>query len=510
MPIAAAVLIAAQGALPLTPLLPSTPEAERREAFAAVAASEDPVYVGPLLDLLALASTREEWFLILDTLTPLVGRDMRSVDRPWRTLSTELSRGTRPGRADDAWTFKGALLAETIDPGFAAFFDGPAPGDLRVDQVAYGGVPVAGIPALVDPVATTAGEAGWLDDDAAVVGLVIGGEARAYPLAIIDWHEMVNDVLGDVPVALTWCTLCGAAIPYRAERGGERLIFGSSGLLHRSNKLMFDEGSRSLWSQLEGRPVSGELTGEPALERLPARVTTWGRWRSDHPRTTVLSRDTGFERTYGEGAAYGDYFAAGATMFAVAHDDSRGAPKEVVVVTRTDEGTLVTSAAEVEAAGGLVIRAGESTLVATSTWKAGPLPPDWVKELGAKPRTLAELERAARAAADRGAPLPPLGLDELAALPRAVRRELIAGASEVVPVLEGARRVAASRQLAADIVVHDAGGRALAWKDGVWVDGEGTRFELIAGELTAKDGTRLERMPSHLAFRFAAPAGNTR
>lgn len=504
----AALFLALQAHLPLDPLLPSTPAEDRKAAFTAIAASEDPRYVPPLLDLLAQARTREEWFLILDTLTPLTGRDMRQVDRPWRTLSTELARGPAPEGRAEAWAFKGKLFAEQIDPDFAGFFTGEPPLELRVDQVAHGGVDVGGIPALTDPKTQGAKDATWLPEGAAVVGLSLGGEARAYPLAIIDWHEMVNDVVGDVPVALTWCTLCGAAIPYRAERDGKRLVFGSSGLLHRSNKLMFDEETRSLWTQLTGRPVAGERAGEDPLELLPVRVTTWGQWRTDHPTTTVITSATGYDRPYREGAAYGDYFSAAPTMFAVAHDEGRGAPKQVMVVVPTETGTFTVPAAAVEDQGGLLVRRGGTTYTLTSTWRPGTLPAAWSEALGESPITLDALGAAADRAVEAGEPLSPLGLDDLAALPRPVRREVIADESGRIPVLELARRTAASRQLAADIVVHAAGERTVTWKDGAWVTDKGQRFELLAGALAAKDGAHLQRVPSHLAFRFAAPDGD--
>jgi hypothetical protein len=170
-----------------------------------------------------------------------------------------------------------------------------------------------------------------------VFGVVINGDARAYPQRIMDWHEMANDVVGGVPVALAYCTLCGAAILFETLPPGRVLPFefGSSGLLYRSNKLMFDEGTRSLWSTLDGSPVVGALVGSDVVLRPRAAVTTtWGEWRRRHPQTDVLSLDTGHQRDYSEGAAYRDYFASDRLMFSVPSTDTRLSNKAEVLVMR--------------------------------------------------------------------------------------------------------------------------------------------------------------------------------
>jgi hypothetical protein len=136
--------------------------------------------------------------------------------------------------------------------------------------------------------------------------------------------EDIRDRLGGKELAVVYCTLCRTVIPYGAEAGGRRFTFGTSGLLYRSNKLLFDHETSSLWSTIEGRPVIGRLVGS-ALE-LPAHpvvTTTWEEWLESHPETTVLSDETGFERDYAEGAAYREYFATDALMFDVPRTDER-------------------------------------------------------------------------------------------------------------------------------------------------------------------------------------------
>ncbi len=176
-----------------------------------------------------------------------------------------------------------------------------------------------GIPALDRPKTIPAAEATWLAPDEPVFGIQIGGEARAYPLRILDWHEMANDELGGIPFALAYCTLCGSGIAYDArvpEVGS--LDFGSSGLLMRSNKLMVDRQTRTLWNQFTGRPVLGPLAErEIQLRVLPSVVTRWKDWRARHADTTVVSLDTGHRRPYHPGAAYAGYFASPDTIFPV-------------------------------------------------------------------------------------------------------------------------------------------------------------------------------------------------
>jgi hypothetical protein len=161
---------------------------------------------------------------------------------------------------------------------------------------------------------------------------VVGGEARAYPKRILAWHEMARDTLGGVKLAVVYCTLCGTVIPYESVVDGRAFTLGTSGLLYRSNKLMFDLETGSLWSTLEGRPVVGALANRSIiLKYRPVVTTTWKEWRTAHPETTVLSLDTGHERDYGEGVAYRDYFSHDDLMFEAPGPDSRLKRKAEVV-----------------------------------------------------------------------------------------------------------------------------------------------------------------------------------
>jgi hypothetical protein len=169
-----------------------------------------------------------------------------------------------------------------------------------------------------------------------VFGFFIEGEARAYPRRILAWHELALDRVANRDLTIVYCTLCGTVIPFDSSVGGKTRIFGTSGLLYQSNKLMFDAETRSLWSSLTGKPVVGPLVGSGLeLAALPVVTTTWGEWRRRHPDTTVLSLDTGFARDYSEGAAYRAYFSTDDLMFDVSRRDGRLPNKAEVLIVRS-------------------------------------------------------------------------------------------------------------------------------------------------------------------------------
>ena len=236
----------------------------------------------------------------------------------------------------DYGLFKGLIYGQ-IDPRMREFFSPGVRADIRLDEVEWGGVAVNGIPPLDHPVHVLISEADYLADSNIVFGISINGEARAYPKRILAWHEMALDAIGGVELTIIYCTLCGTVLPYESEVGGALRKFGTSGLLYRSNKLFFDAATMSLWSTLVGRPVIGRLAGSGLSLRLRSSVTTtWGEWRRLHPDTTVLSIDTGYERNYGEGVAYRDYFATDALMFPVPRLDGRLRNKDEVLVMRVN------------------------------------------------------------------------------------------------------------------------------------------------------------------------------
>lgn len=213
-------------------------------------------------------------------------------------------------------------VLEYIDENFLKFLDnGRAKNenmDIRFEELTWGGVEVDGIPSLDNPPLIDAAAADYLKDDDLVFGVSINGDVRAYPLRIMGWHEMFNEVIGGVPVALAYCTLCGAGILFETNVEGRDtpLVFGSSGFLYRSNKLMFDRQTNSLWNQFTGEPVNGPLRGsEIKLKIRPVVTTSWAKWKEKNPETKVLSLDTGFYRDYGSGVVYQEYFSSPDLMF---------------------------------------------------------------------------------------------------------------------------------------------------------------------------------------------------
>lgn len=264
-----------------------------------------------------------------------IGRDWKA----WTEWQEERPQ-IRPFDGFDA--FKADVLAG-IDPNFRDFLYRGVKHEIRLEEIVWGGVVKDGIPALTNPKRIPAAEADYLTDRELVFGVAVGGDARAYPLRILDWHEMFNDVVGGVPVSLAYCTLCGSGILFDTRVPGRRepFVFGSSGLLYRSNKLMYDEQTESLWNQFTGRPVVGELTGSDIeLRVLPVVIASWESWRSDHPDTTVLSLDTGYERDYRPGRPYGEYFASPELMFPVVVRDRRLAPKDRIFALRAGKSQM--------------------------------------------------------------------------------------------------------------------------------------------------------------------------
>lgn len=206
--------------------------------------------------------------------------------------------------------------------GFSAWAQASNGFDLSVlaidrDEILAGGPPRDGIPSIDRPKFIAAKKVDYLHDDDLVIGLVRGGIARAYPARILVWHEIVNDVIGGDAVAVTYCPLCGTAMVFARKINGKVVTFGVSGLLYRSDVLMYDRESESLWSQLAMKAVSGPAI-DTKLVWLPSEHLTWKAWREKYPHGEVLSTDTGYKRNY-QGEAYAAYFASEETMFPVPH-----------------------------------------------------------------------------------------------------------------------------------------------------------------------------------------------
>jgi len=161
-----------------------------------------------------------------------------------------------------------------------------------------GGPPPDGIPAIDHPRFLRPAQVNFLAASEPVLALQIGADARAYPVQILIWHEIVNDTVGHAPVAVTYCPLCNSAIAYDRRAAGRVLSLGTSGLLYDSNLVMYDRQTQSLWLQFTGQAVAGVLIGHQ-LRPYPMQTVSWVEWRAAHPHGWVLSRDTGYTRPYG-------------------------------------------------------------------------------------------------------------------------------------------------------------------------------------------------------------------
>jgi hypothetical protein len=199
-----------------------------------------------------------------------------------------------------------------------------------------GGPGKDGIPALDRPHFVRTSEASFLRPREPVIALTLAGRARAYPLQILTWHEIVNDVVAGVPVAVTFCPLCNTAIAFDRRLDGRTLSFGTTGNLRNSDLVMYDRQTESWWQQFGGEGVVGLYAGT-RLRTLPARIVAWRSFRAQHPDGLVLSRQTGYSRPYGENPYAGYDDVSSPPLFPTHNaDDKRLPPKERVVFFERD------------------------------------------------------------------------------------------------------------------------------------------------------------------------------
>ena len=283
-------------------LMSPRPKARKRAARTLARADESALI--PLVDAYFF-SPDEARPDLRQALEDLSGKQFGSRYRDWfEYVGGREDLDPPPGYA--AW--KGELFSR-IDPAYRSILSPETTVRLRLREVQWGGVPLDGIPTIDDPESVPPDAARFMRDTDTVFGVSLGGERRAYPVKVLSWHELLNDTVGGRSITLSFCTLCGSGILYLAEdANGDRILFGTSGLLYRSNKLMFDHATRSLWSNLTGEAVVGERAAEDArLTMLPMTLTRWDVWKQRYPDTTIMRPDpaaaqrTGYR--YIEGAA---------------------------------------------------------------------------------------------------------------------------------------------------------------------------------------------------------------
>jgi len=286
---------------------------DQTDALNEIVTSKDPRLGWIISDLMRFVASPQLNAVLASAASDLLGKDLRT-QNAWGALIDHLIAWdipAPPGYLD----VKRAIFTGII-PGWDRIF---VEGDIDWRLVSWGGVLIDNrahdrtddlcncIPAADNPEVTSAEEASWLKDDDVVFGITVNGASRAYPRRIMEVREMVNDTLGGRDLGIPYCTLCGAAQAYFTDRlpeGIERPILRTSGLLIRSNKVMYDLNTYSVFDTFLGRAVTGPLAERDLqLEQATVVTTDWGRWKRDHPNTTVLKeryalgRDPDFRNT---------------------------------------------------------------------------------------------------------------------------------------------------------------------------------------------------------------------
>lgn len=200
---------------------------------------------------------------------------------------------------------------------------------IPTDEVRDGGPGKDGIPSIDSPGFDDIASTDYMDSDDLIIGFKVGEEVRAYTHPVLDWHEIVNDRIGDVNIALTYCPLTGTAIGWDRKINGFVTTFGVSGLLYNSNLIPYDRNTNSNWSQIRLDCVNGALAGRE-IELFQVVETTWETWQAMYPDSKILTTFTGFSRQYGT-YPYGNYRTSEDLIFPVSRTDNRLHPKERVL-----------------------------------------------------------------------------------------------------------------------------------------------------------------------------------
>ncbi len=199
---------------------------------------------------------------------------------------------------------------------------------IPADQIHHGGPPRDGIPSIDKPHFVKAKNVSFLKPNDRILGLVYKGIARAYPIKILNYHEIVNDNIQQQAIIISYCPLCGSGMAFKTKMNHKDNTFGVSGLLYNSDMLLYDRESESLWSQILSKAISGKMKGTQ-LDSLVLQNTTWKNWLERNPTTDVLSTDTGYRRDYSQ-HPYGQYDINQAIYFPVKYSSARFHPKERV------------------------------------------------------------------------------------------------------------------------------------------------------------------------------------
>jgi hypothetical protein len=227
-------------------------------------------------------------------------------------------------------------------------------------EIQSGGPPPDGIPPIDDPQFISVTDADeWINDPEPVLVVDVDGDVRAYPIQIMMWHEIVNDTVGDLPLAVTYCPLCNSAVSFVREVRGVETTFGTSGNLYNANLVMYDRATESLWNQLDGRAVVGVLTGD-VLEQYPSSTVSWADLKATKPDAKVLDRDaTGASRNYGTNPYTGLDDPNGQPFLFSGDVDVRAKAMQNIVAMETDTDAVAWSLDILSDDSGSSVTAGE-------------------------------------------------------------------------------------------------------------------------------------------------------
>ena len=233
----------------------------------------------------------------------------------WRVLVPLAIFVAVSAHGGDQWSINGFVIDDPLVP---------------EQELAHGGPPRDGIPSIDSPRFVAADAAEFLSRKDRVLGIEYNGISKAYPVRILNRHEIVNDLYDENPLIVSWCPLCGSGVAFDGRVAGKNLEFGVSGLLYNSDVLLYDRSTESLWSQIMLKAINGPLKGQ-SLKLLPMQHTTWQDWRAKHPETLVLSTDTGFPDINYHFNPYAGYGSTNRLFFPVANQDRRLRNKDWVL-----------------------------------------------------------------------------------------------------------------------------------------------------------------------------------
>lgn len=208
---------------------------------------------------------------------------------------------------------------------------------INLDELKQGGPPKDGIPSIDDPKFVSISDAAsWISAQEPVISIEYEDEARAYPLQILIWHEIVNENISGDPLLVTFCPLCYSALVFDRTVDGEVLEFGVSGFLRHSDLVMFDRKTETLWQQFTGKAIVGDYMGT-TLNQILSQIISFAQFQEHYPDGKVLSRDTGYDRNYGANPYTGYDDINNTPLFGAGNDDGRLPPMEKVIGVEMDE-----------------------------------------------------------------------------------------------------------------------------------------------------------------------------